>query len=320
MVRVLCIFVPQSCDEIALSMKWTGLLSSVLKHKFDLPSYDFNFQMEENPWQVDSVQAFSFLKCPECIFDTQEEDFFQVHATENHPLSFVLFGEISKEDNFKESLMIEDDFKTEDTFENYDIEVSANSAFLIEKSENPSSEEMSKDENIPDPIETEYDTPAKKVQSENLINSAFMKDIKLAPKTKTKNASTEEISIKEDFPVIDSHDLHELTQNEDIHDKSKSNHDTSNKCSKLISSVSKQNKPFSCSECSSAFSRKSDLKYHTDWLHNIKTAHEEKKPHKCTHCDIGYEMKKSLKRHLLLMHGEKVKLTSVVELKSRLGK
>ena len=232
----------------------------------------------------------------------------------------MLFGKISKIDNFKENLMIEDDFKTEDTFENYDIDVSSNSAFLIEKSENPSSEEMSKDENIPDPIETEYDTPAKKVQSENLINSAFMKDIKLAPKTKTKNATKEEISIKEDFPVIDSHDLHELTQNEDIHDKSKSNHDTSNKCSKLISSVSKQNKPFSCSECSSAFSRKSDLKYHTDWLHNIKTASEEKKPHKCTHCDIGYEMKKSLKRHLLLMHEEKVKLTSVVELKSRLGK
>ena len=80
------------------------------------------------------------------MFDTQEEDFFQVHATENHPLSFVLFGKISKIDNFKENLMIEDDFKTEDTFENYDIEVSANSAFLIEKSENPFSEEISQDE------------------------------------------------------------------------------------------------------------------------------------------------------------------------------
>ena len=48
--------------------------------------------MEYNPWQVDSLQAFSFLKCPECIFDTKEEDFFQVHAIEKHPLSFVLFG------------------------------------------------------------------------------------------------------------------------------------------------------------------------------------------------------------------------------------
>ena len=266
--------------------------------------------MEENPWQVDSVQAFSFLKCPECIFDTQEEDFFQVHATENHPLSIVLFGEISKEDNFKESLMIEDDFKTEDTFENYDIEVSANSAFIIEKSENPEGEK------IPDPIETENGTPAKKVQSENLINPAFMKDIKLAPKTKTKNTHTEEISMKEEFAVIDSPDSDQLTQNEpeDIHDKIKSNHDTSNKCSKLVSSVVKQNKPFSCSECSSTFSRKSDLKCHTDWLHNIKTVYEENKPHKCTLCDIAYGMKKNLRRHLLLVHEEKVRLTSLVDL------
>ena len=243
--------------------------------------------MEENPWQVDSVQAFSFLKCPECIFDTQEEDFFQVHATENHPLSLVLFGKISKDNDFKESLMIEDDFKTEDTSENYDIEVSANSAFLIEKSENPFSEEISQDQNIPDPIETNNETQAKKVKTENLMNPAFIKH-KLAPKTKANNASTEEISMKEEFAVIDSSDSDQLTQNkpEDIHDKSKSDHDTSNKCSKLKSSVVKPNKPFSCSECSSTFSRKSDLK-----------------------------------RHLLLMHGEKkVRLTSVVELKSRLGK
>ena len=316
MERFPCIFVIQSWDKIALSMTWTELLSSILKHKFNLPSYNFDFQMEENPWQVDSVQAFSFLKCPECIFDTQEEDFFQIHAIENHPLSFVLFGKISKEGNLNESLTIEDDLKTEDTFENFDIDVSSNSAFLIEKSENPFSDEMSQDENIPDPIETENDTPAKEVQTENLVNPAFKKHIESAPMTK-KKPSTEEISIKEEFPVINSHDLHELTQNEGIHDKSKSNHDTSNKCSKLISSVVKQNKPFSCSECASTFSRKSDLKYHTDWLHNIKTVQKGKKPHKCTLCDIGYGMKKNLKRHLLLIHGEKkVRLTSVVELES----
>ena len=70
--------------------------------------------MEENPWQVDSVQAFSFLKCPECIFDTQEEDFFQVHATENHPLSFVLFGKTLNDDDidFDQEVKSENDFVT----------------------------------------------------------------------------------------------------------------------------------------------------------------------------------------------------------------
>ena len=25
-----------------------------------------------NPWLVDSIQAFTYFKCPECLFDTQE--------------------------------------------------------------------------------------------------------------------------------------------------------------------------------------------------------------------------------------------------------
>ena len=49
-----------------------------------------------NPWQVDSIRAFSFLKCPECTFDTKEEESFQDHALENHPLSIVLFGDGKK--------------------------------------------------------------------------------------------------------------------------------------------------------------------------------------------------------------------------------
>ena len=49
--------------------------------------------MNSNPWQVDSIWDFSFLHCPECQFNTQNENFFQTHAEENHPLSYVLFSE-----------------------------------------------------------------------------------------------------------------------------------------------------------------------------------------------------------------------------------
>ena len=52
----------------------------------------------ENPWEVDSLQAFLYLKCPECAFDTQEEINFEYHALENHPSSFVLFGKTLKEE------------------------------------------------------------------------------------------------------------------------------------------------------------------------------------------------------------------------------
>ena len=48
--------------------------------------------MSQNPWQVDSIEVFYYLKCPECKFDTQEEVTFQDHAVSNHPLSFTLFG------------------------------------------------------------------------------------------------------------------------------------------------------------------------------------------------------------------------------------
>ena len=48
----------------------------------------------DNPWQVDSIQAFSCLKCPECVFDTKEENEFKNYALDNHPLAFVLFGKV----------------------------------------------------------------------------------------------------------------------------------------------------------------------------------------------------------------------------------
>ena len=51
--------------------------------------------MATNPWLVESVQSFLYLKCPECIFDIkyENEDMFQYHALEKHPLSNVLFGD-----------------------------------------------------------------------------------------------------------------------------------------------------------------------------------------------------------------------------------
>ena len=52
--------------------------------------------MDINPWIVDSVQAFSCLKCPECHFYTKEETYFQNHAMSDHPLSAMLFGKVQK--------------------------------------------------------------------------------------------------------------------------------------------------------------------------------------------------------------------------------
>ena len=53
----------------------------------------------KNPWQVDSMEAFACLKCPECYFTSKQGDLFQDHAVQCHPLSHVLFGMIELEYN-----------------------------------------------------------------------------------------------------------------------------------------------------------------------------------------------------------------------------
>ena len=51
--------------------------------------------MDYNPWNVASIHEFWSLKCPECVFDSKEEEVFQDHALRNHPLSFAIFGKTS---------------------------------------------------------------------------------------------------------------------------------------------------------------------------------------------------------------------------------
>ena len=59
--------------------------------------------MSFNPWQVDNIQEFYVLKCPECNFIHQEESSFQEHAVENHPLSAEFFGKKTDEGSFQKS-------------------------------------------------------------------------------------------------------------------------------------------------------------------------------------------------------------------------
>ena len=54
----------------------------------------------DNPWQVESIEAFYFLKCPECNFFTKEDKAFYNHAVENHSLCFVLFGKPAESKEF----------------------------------------------------------------------------------------------------------------------------------------------------------------------------------------------------------------------------
>ena len=75
--------------------------------------------LDTNPWQVDSVQDFICLKCPECAFCSKEEKCFQKHAINCHPLSFILFGEQNEQKvcELKENYnCIIDDYSYNETF------------------------------------------------------------------------------------------------------------------------------------------------------------------------------------------------------------
>ena len=58
--------------------------------------------MDNNPWKIDCIEAFLFFNCPECTFIAKERNFFQDHAKNNHPQSYVLFGgKIEKSEDHK---------------------------------------------------------------------------------------------------------------------------------------------------------------------------------------------------------------------------
>ena len=51
-------------------------------------------KMDFNPWHVESIEAFNFYCCPECVYRVQEEFAFQAHALQNHLQSKTLFHEV----------------------------------------------------------------------------------------------------------------------------------------------------------------------------------------------------------------------------------
>ena len=78
--------------------------------------------MDNNPWKIDCIEAFLFFNCPECAFTAKEKNFFQDHAKDNHPQSYVLFGgKFEKNEDHKamnigkcEQEDIEDDLSSDD--------------------------------------------------------------------------------------------------------------------------------------------------------------------------------------------------------------
>ena len=70
--------------------------------------------MASNPWMVENIEAFVYYCCPECVFRSKDESFFQSHALQNHAGSNLLFNRQTYDEKTKVETIIDEDIKQED--------------------------------------------------------------------------------------------------------------------------------------------------------------------------------------------------------------
>ena len=248
--------------------------------------------MSENPWQVDNIQAFWFLKCPECPFDSKEEKIFQTHAILNHPLSYVLFP------------------KTQSFYQN-GVEIDILNSIKTEKS----SEKPEGCENYSNEVQVHDGKKPFQVSTEEPQHFEECSVLKVDASNQVCDLN-EEFIIKEEFSELKSDPLSIHEEFEPVIKKSKIiylNHRTSNKEEEnivetktqavQINEVPKRNESLPCFICKKIFHQKYFLKAH------IETVHEGKKPFKCTLCVSKFPQKVHLKLHIENVHEKKKPFT-----------
>ena len=269
----------------------------------DLCSF-FTDTMSNNPWQVDSIEAFYYLKCPECTFDTQEEFTFQDHAVTNHPLSFEFFG------------------KSEI---NVDIDPGDLIGHLVdEEQEQEESDTDSLSFENTDNLETEYKTnlTEKNVHEQNLVNeqeyllycslcqAGFDSEAFLSEHYKKAHA----IGTGHSAAVEQEESVHEV-EKPYIYPDCDANFSRENELTKQghISTAHDENKPFQCSMCDVRFGLKHNLNRHIRQIHEKskvvvekeESVHEGAKEHQCLICGKCFRKIGHLKWHKASVHDEK---------------
>ena len=283
--------------------------------------------MAQNPWAVESIQAFYFLKCPECDFNTKKENLFENHATEDHPLSFVLFDKKSAKIDFDTIDIKEEPFSHFDTQISHDNEkLSVNNQFLplssvIEYNSMLVAPDFKKESTEKLYLE-ENELGGYEIEIKNGIIENYSTDVEEDPLNSniSVNEETKQFKLvyKEIKPFKCNICVFETTANYNLKKHIESVHEGIKpfKCKlcdyetarnfhlKLhINSVHERIKPFKCSICDSSFTQKGDMKKH------VESVHEGIKPFKCKICDFRSAKKCNLKKHIKSVHEGAVKLT-----------
>ena len=288
--------------------------------------------MNLNPWNVASIEEFSYLNCPECDFHTKEKKNFQDHATKNHPLSAVLFSKevisFLKELNQLKQLGDDQKCKELELKQKFPDPVSSMKNDVLNVENRKQLQKVSEEAKKDFPLPTEI-VKIISLQKEEKLE----KDVKVYHPSDNIGENTkpeevfEQINLS-DVPVevievdyngfvqIDSSysDVLFSSVNCDEYQEFQANNsvlpgDTE---LKVISALTKSNTNLkvsdqkingrlkNCEICDRSFSGKQNLNKH------IAAVHELKKPFGCKICKKKFARKEKLNRHVLTLH-EKIK-------------
>ena len=331
-------------DSISYHQNMQGELTSYQQNMEELTENDtetwenpLNFsensiKIGDNPWQVDSIDSFYYLKCPECGFDTKDEDFFELHATENHPLSFTFYGQTYKEPELDKDDLISNFIKPEPISDAIDIKQELPDD-NYEKMDDCDENLASNDQFLPffeDPLYNSITTGIPVDETKNLASLEIAENQESNGREPEKSLK----SMKKKAPIWhffkrletdkskavcnmcgESYSLgaklqpkFQSTGNIKNHLRAKHNEeylkfaklqaDFEEKKGKI--KMEKESKTiYYCSICNASFVRKSNLKHH------IESTHERKK-YNCPICNSSFTKKGILKRHIESIHeGEK---------------
>ena len=287
--------------------------------------------MNSNPWNVASIDDFSFFNCPECDFHTKEKKNFQDHATRNHPLSAVLFSEevITFLNELNQLKNLTNDQKCEELVlkQNLSDPVSSfkNDVSNVEKRQQLQkvSEETKKDFSLPTEIVKIISLQKEEKLEKNINTFHPLPTIPCEDQNESSGVLREEFlesnkainfsGIRVEVIEVDYNDVipSKLQQNIAQIDSSNSNVLISSvNCDEFqefqtvlpsdteltVSSVHDQIK---CLICSESFPSKNQLKEH------ITSVHDEVKQYPCSKCGKCFSRIKLLLDHIYVVHEEK---------------
>ena len=95
---------------------------------------------DQNPWVVESIEAFSFYCCPECDFKSKVGDHFKRHAMESHNKSKVFFIDLMPENKY----LLEFETEPKDEYDEGMEKFGASEMIVKEESLSESNREVNK--------------------------------------------------------------------------------------------------------------------------------------------------------------------------------